>query len=260
MPQIKEYTQRVGTPSGISDFSVNPSIEGAAGRGMQQAGAAISNVGDMLLDVQQAKEVSDGSNKISELQLKYTKRLMDEVNTGQLSLDKLNQDFDSELEQAGSGMITRGASDFFRKSGQQLKNSISMDALKAQAEITSVTIKNNTLKYLDNAQQTLVINPTKLGDVKKQYEDNVRNLTVNGKLIDAKLAEKMVSEGNKQLDVAQFRGLIYNTETEKLPALKQALEAGAFQDRQFADEDFKRCLVRAANWCCRSTWAAKRLE
>lgn len=240
MPQIKEYTQRVGTPSGISEFTVNPSIEGGSGRAIQKAGAAIGDVGDMLLDIQGAKEASDAAATNSELLKNQTIKLNEQLKTGQIDLDKFSEELDAEVEKGSQGFITKYGEEKYRSSANAIKQSLSMDALKAKAEITSVTIKNNTIKVLDNAQQTLAINPTKFAEVKKQYEQDIRSITVDGKLIDSKVAEKMIGEGYKQLDVAQFRGLIYNTDTDKLPTLKKALESGAFQDRQFADEDFKR--------------------
>jgi hypothetical protein len=241
MPQIKEYTQQVGIEGGFSTISINPSIEGQQGRAIQQAGAAVGNVADTMMQIAESKEISDNAEKISGLRLKYTERLMNEVNTGQLSLDKLNEDFDNELAQAGDGITTRGASDYFRKSGQALKDSLSMDAMKAQAEITSVKIKNNVIKSLDTAQQTLLLNPSKLADVKNQFVSDVRAMTIDGKLIDSKVAEKMIMDGNKELDVAQFRGL-YKAATsyQQLDGLYNALRTPAFSDRQFDDETIRK--------------------
>jgi hypothetical protein len=239
MPQIKEYNQQVGIEGGFSTISINPSIEGQQGRAIQQAGAAVTNVADTMVKIAESKEIADNSQKISELRLKYTERLMNEVNTGQLSLDKLNEDFDNELAQMGDGITTRGASDYFIKSGQALKDSLSMDALKAQAEITSVKIKNSTLKSLNAAQATLMVNPTKLNDVKTQYANDVRAMTIDGKLIDAKVAEKMIAEGNRELDVAQFRGLMRISSEENLPKLYDALRSGAFLDRDFSTDTQK---------------------
>lgn len=240
MPQIKEYTQQVGSQGGFLTTSINPSIEGASGRAMQQVGQAVENVGKTIYDIQQSKETAEASSDISQIRLKYTQRVLDEVNTGTLSLDKLSADYDAELQQVSQKYNTRGASEYLRKSSMALKDSLAMDALKAESEITAVKIKNSALKNLDAAQQTLVINPTKLADVKNQFRDDVMSLTINGKLIDAKIAEKIISDGSKQLDVAQFRGLIRMAPDQNLPSLKDALRSGAFADRQFDDETIKR--------------------
>lgn len=239
MPQIKEYQQQVGAQAGFQTLNINPSIEGGAGRAMQQAGAAISNVGNMLMDVQQAKETAEASEKLSSLRLKYTQRVLDEVNTGTLSLEKLSADYDAEFEQMSQGYITRGADDYLRKSGKALKDSLAMDALKAESEITAVKIKNSALKTSDNYQQLLVLNPAKRDEIKKQFENDIRSLTIDGKLIDTKIAEKIIAEGNKGLDIAQFRGLMKISSDENLPALKDALRTSAFLDRDFDDETIR---------------------
>lgn len=235
MPQIKEYTQQVSTPSGISDFSVNPSIEGAAGRGLQQAGAAISNVGDMLLDVQQAKEKSSAAASFAEKSFARKKQLIEDTNKGIVNekyLEDFNNQLDSDVQEITNGFITRGASEYGQKYGLEYKQSFREDAFKSLVETSKVQFVNNSAKMLSSFEQQLMLDPTKFDALANTYANSMSESA--GGLVDRKVVSGAVSEGIENLKVAEFRGLIRTKKTvSELNNLYESLRGGDFSERSY---------------------------
>lgn len=258
MPQIKPYIQQVGTPAGFNTSSRNPSVEGAEARGLQQIGSAIQNVGQVLNEVQQNKEVADGASKLSDLRLRYSQRVVQEAESGSINPEKIDEDFQNELDQIQSSYSTAGGVDYVRKAGLEIKSSIKGSVFAAQTELTNVKLKEDVNVAVDKITQLLRLDPSQRESSYKQMNEFIENLSMGGRPLDAKTKEKMRSDISRKIDVAQFRGFIANAKTDDLPKLKDALRTNAFIDRNF-DDDTVRSLEKEAmsEFSWRETEAAR---
>jgi len=245
MPQIKSYIQQVATPAGFNTSSRNPSVEGGEARGLQRIGSAIQDVGQVLNEVQQNKEVAEGSAKLADLRLKYSQRIVQEAEAGSINPEKIDEDFENELSQIQSSYSTAGGVDYVRRNGTEIKSSIKGSVFAAQTELTKVKLKEDVDSAVDKATQLLRLDPTQRESAYTQMNDMLDNLSMGGRPLDAKIKEKMRSQISRSIDVAQFRGLIANARTEDLPKLRDALRTTAFLDRNF-DDDTVRSLEKEA--------------
>ena len=239
MPQIKPYQQQVATPDAFNTGSRNPSIEGGPARALQTAAGAVQDVGRVMYEIQQNKDVSDASKRLAELRLNYTQRVVKDSESGSLDLEKLDADFESELEKISGNYSTRGGTDFAKRTGMEIKNSIRQSAFAAQSELTKVKLTEDREQQLGIFSQLLAVDPSQREAVIKQYDNYLNNLSMNGRPLDEKIKQKFRNEDLKKLEVAQIRGLYTNATTEQLPGLLDAMNKGALLGRNFDSDTLK---------------------
>jgi len=142
MPQIRQYESRESAQAPIgggrrangSDFYQATGSEGA---GLQQAGAAISGLGDALAKQEEDQEISAVRRSVAETQTSLTEQWINAQQTaqpGDLTIaDKFSDNVKTQFAKLGEGLKTKAAQDYLAQAGDQLYGHFRANALQFQA-------------------------------------------------------------------------------------------------------------------------------
>lgn len=248
MPRIQGYERQVGAGGTINAPRLSADDITGGQQGVRALAEGVQNVGAMLYEKQEQREISDLTAKLAEAQASFSADWRNRLNTADPGdeevASKFINDFDEYAQSLGEGATTVGAQKYFQNQTSNLKTHFTMTAMAGQAELAGVKAKDDYIKTVNSLSSSLLNDPSSFEVAKQTHGMGLEALVQSGRL-PRSVAIQLQTQGEADLAKASVRGWIdLNPEDAK-----QQLTAGKW-DTAF-DADTKKQLFGEADQAIR---------
>lgn len=237
MPKLPVYERQVELNGPVQTRRASGDDFGAGiGEGMQQLGATVGRVNDVIYKRKEQNDVSNINAQVAQTHDEYTKRYQEELQKGTLDTDKFMEDFQTHLDKAGEGIETRAGNLHYRAASAELKSHFLVTAASGQSQLAGKKAVENYTTTLNSSSSALINDPSSFDLAMKLQTTGLDNLVATGGL-PAEAATKLKSQSATELAKSAVRG--WNNLNPQLA--KDQLNSGKFD--QYFDGDVKKQLL-----------------
>lgn len=236
MGQIEEYNQQVAAPEAFGTSSPNTELAGAEGKAIANFGEEVREFGQVVEKRHAQQETSDVYSGAADLRAQYTERIQQQTQDGTLDVDKLQEDFDNDIQKLGQNLSTPAGRNYFERQQARLKGNLTQMATSSRAVLASNEAKAKWSNAVDKSSSSLLKDPSSFQDVLEQSVESIDNMIESGGF-PAKMRDKAINEMGTEYATAAVRGWI-----DKDPDFaEKSLKNGVYD--KFIDQDRKHQLV-----------------
>ena len=234
MPQIRTYERQVSTPSGEVRSSASPETAGAIGQGIAKVGAALSGLEDTIHKNNVTKEVNETHVQLSKIRNDYTLRIQDETQKGTIDTQKIQQDYQEEVNKITGFASTGAGKSYFEKHSATLGFDLTRSAALAQAQVAGKKAVEQWQKSIDFNGNTLQKSPADFQDVLSSSLSAIDEQVSSGSLdsTDAEKLKRLTENEYAQQAVVGWANISPDT-------AKDLLEKGQFDKYLSGDQKSK---------------------
>jgi hypothetical protein len=243
MPRIPIYNSQVQAPGAFDQPRANPDTMGAAlGRGVEQFGKAIKDVGETMFDIKEGEEITDSTVKAAQFQVDKSKEWQDILQKAKkdANLDELKEDFDrgvyEGLEDIRSNVTTRRADELLRRQNAELGANFQEMTGAGVARLKGIRAKQQTQQAIGARSSAVLSDPASFQTTLSLNESHIE-ATIQSGMLPREVGEELKASSSKEIARSAIRGW-YQLD----PAgTKKQLETGEWD--QYLDGDHKRALI-----------------
>lgn len=232
MPQIQEYQQQVAGQEPVGGTSPNIELAGAAGKGLEQVGQAVSEGTDLIERRAAQQETANVYADFADKREQWTTKLNQQIQDGTLDVEKFSEDYDNDTSKLGDNLSTSQAKNFFERSNSRVRSHLLQLATAGKAQIASNEAKGQWVEAMNVNSSTIEADPTQFGDIHDHGVEAVDELIKSGGLPE-KYRDKALEQMGVQFSHAALRGLA----DQNPDHAREMLKGGAFD--QYLNSDQK---------------------
>lgn len=232
MPKINEYQSQVASPAFTVNVNTNLAQPGLAAKAAADFGETVGRVTDRLYQRQAQSEVSDLNAKFAEARAEWATRIDDDAATGNISTQKIQEDFQDYSNKMNEGISTREGREFFERQNAQLGGYVLKNSARAEAQVAGAKAVNNYLTALNVDSNLLQKRPGDFDETLKSSMAFIDAQQADGTL-DYGNADKLRKATGLELSKNAMRGYIRQSPYEA----QKLLDKGGFD--KYLDPDAK---------------------
>jgi len=236
MPQIRPYEIQT-SPAGPTDIPRARGEQLGVGEALTNLGQGVSAVAAGVEDIITDKELNEQAKDFSELQLDFTKRIQDGLNSRTLNYEDIKKQYEDYSSKLSEKYSTRRGSNSFVRNSASLREYILKSTMAGQAEIAGVQAKENIQASLNNLTSSLMMDPSAESVTKQTF---FANLDPQLSKFDPQTQMKIKQMADVDLTKSAIRGWINDNPIQA----KKRIVAGEWD--KVIDGDLKNQLIGEA--------------
>lgn len=239
MAQIKIYNQQVSPQGGYSAVQMNPDAAATQGKGLQQIGGAIQNLGEAVEYRNNLTQISSGSKDMADLRVKWTNKIKEDSMSGAAASDgyveKVTEQYNEDFSKIAEKYDAPKASEYLNSANNELKTSVFTHSFAASSELKNVKVMEDHQAKLSSLSQAVRLDPMQYDSQKKQLQKEYDAWADMG-FSSAKI-EKLKYDDSRLLNFERIRGEIDSKDEKYLPGIKDAIATGKYNLEYLSGDD-----------------------
>lgn len=209
MPRIKEYTPQTNVAGPIEPRQ--NARDTSYGKQIQQVGAAVQDVGEVVYKRQEQSEMSKLSADFATLQSDATNDLNERLKKADPNdptfTQKFMDDFEKRMQKLEETASTRASREYYQRTAANFRGHFLESATQGQADLAGVQAKMNYSTMLNGQANALQNDPSAYQMTKDFHDSSIDGLVQSG-VLPQKEALVFKQKGKEALAESAVRGWI----------------------------------------------------